>query len=233
MRSFVFVASLITALSASPVYALQTITPVEGTNSFAKCSAKETTRLAIDGGKIRRIIANDGELVVEKDEERGQFFIKPVSVEKPINLRLLSSSGKWFSLVLQPTDVPQEDVVLLDPDARTTSPNAQPDQKNTPHERTLRQLIDAMADGARGVSRLEVSVVNREIALWQDTRFVLLARYRDKSWTGERYELTNLGATQIRVVEQELFRQGVAAVAIENLALDPGQSTFVYVVRGD
>lgn len=233
MRSVVFAASLFTVLVASPAFALQTITPVEGTNSFAKCSAKETTRLAIDGGKIRRIIANEGELVVEKDEERGQFFIKPVSVEKPINLRLLSSSGKWFSLVLQPADVPQEDVVLLDPDARATSPNAQPEQRSTPHVRALRQLIDSMADSARGTSRLEIREVNREVALWQDTRFVLLSRYRDKAWVGERYELTNLGATQIRVVEQELFRRGVVAVAIENLALDPGQSTFVYVVRGE
>jgi conjugal transfer pilus assembly protein TraK len=212
-------------------FALQTVAPVEGTNSFAKISARETTRIAIESGRIRRFIANEGELVVEKDEERGQIFIRPANLEKPVNIRILSSSGKWFSLVLQPVDMPQEDVVLIDPDAATGGPNAQPDQRASGFEQGVRALINVMADAGRTPARMQMVPVNQEVALWQGTRFVLRARYRDRNWVGERYELTNLGAAQIRVVEQELFRRGVVAVAVENLALDPGQSTFVYVIH--
>ena len=77
----------------SESFALQEVNPVEGQNAFVKISAKETTRLYIDGGKIRSLIATDGELTVEKDEDRGQLFIRPAILNKPINVRVIAGSG--------------------------------------------------------------------------------------------------------------------------------------------
>lgn len=48
---------------------------------------------------------------------------------------------------------------------------------------------------------------------------------------GEKYRLTNTGKTALRLVEQELYRKGVVAVAIEQMQLEPGQTTSVHVVR--
>ncbi|MFX6074743.1 conjugal transfer protein TraK, partial [Acinetobacter baumannii] len=33
------------------------------------------------------------------------------------------------------------------------------------------------------------------------------------------------------MLEQEFYRKGVAAVSVENLTLQPGATTFLYVVR--
>ena len=75
--------------------------------------------------------------------------------------------------------------------------------------------------------------MNQEMALWEGTRFVLTAQYSDRSLIGEKYRLTNISKNQIRIVEQELYRQGVIAVAIENMQLDPRQSTNIYVIRSN
>src|SRR5574338_446374 len=103
---------LATALALVSVHAsaLQTVEPVEGHNAFVKISAKEVTRLVIDGGKISSLIATDGELSVEKDAERGQLFLRPVVLNKPINVRLLAASGATYNLVMQAVDIPQEDI---------------------------------------------------------------------------------------------------------------------------
>jgi conjugal transfer pilus assembly protein TraK len=50
---------------------------------------------------------------------------------------------------------------------------------------------------------------------------------------GEKFKLTNTGKSVIRLVEQELYRKGVVAVAIENMQLEAGQSTNIYVVRSN
>ena len=114
----------ILAVASLNVHALQTVEPAEGHNSFVKISAKETTRIAIEGGKIRSLIGTDGELTVEKDEERGQIFVRPVVLNKPINVRLIAASGATYNLVMQAVDIPQEDVIVREPFAARTANSA-------------------------------------------------------------------------------------------------------------
>lgn len=90
-----------TAVVSFNALALQEVVPAEGQNAFVKISAKETTRIYIDGGKIRSLIATDGELTVEKDEDRGQLFIRPAILNKPINVRVIAGSGATYNLVMQ------------------------------------------------------------------------------------------------------------------------------------
>lgn len=59
------------------------------------------------------------------------------------------------------------------------------------------------------------------------------AVYNERELVGEKYVLTNTGKTPMRLVEQELYRKGVVAVAIENMHLEAGQSTNIYVVRSN
>ena len=221
------------ALAAFNAYALQTIEPVEGHNSFVKISAKETTRLVVEGGKIRSLIATDGELAVEKDEERGQLFIRPAILDKPINVRVITGSGATYSLILQAVDVPQEDVVIREPFAARSGTAAAPRSGPATTANLIpavRGLVTAMAleEPPAGV---EMRPMNREFALWENTRFVMTAAYSERELVGEKYRLTNTGKSPMRLVEQELYRKGVVAVAVENMQLEPGQATTIYVVR--
>lgn len=223
-------------LSPCIAFALQVIDPVEGNNTFVKISAKETTRLAVEGGKIRSLIMSDGELFVEKDEERGQVFIRPLVLNKPINVRALLASGATYNLVMQAVDIPQEDVVIRDALAREKAKDAALGKSNSSSSGTLvksvRNLLNAMAQDIPPTSA-EVRQMNQELGLWEGTKFAMTATYTERGLVGEKYKLTNVSKEQIRVVEQELYRKGVVAVAIENMQLEPKQSTNIYVIRSN
>ena len=59
----------------------------------------------------------------------------------------------------------------------------------------------------------------------------MTGKYVERDIVGEKYVLTNTGKSTIRLVEQELYRKGVVAVAIENMQLDAGQTTNIYILR--
>lgn len=222
------------AWTAINAWALQTVDPIEGHNSFVKISTKEITRLFIEGGKIRSLIATDGELAVEKDEERGQVFVRPIVLDKPINVRVIAASGATYSLIMQAVDVPQEDVVIREPAALRepagAASRATSGRGGEGRTGAVRALVTAMAleEPPAGVA---MQPMNRELALWENSRFVLTGVFNERELVGEKYRLTNTGKTALRLVEQELYRKGVVAVAIEQMQLEPGQTTSVYVVR--
>lgn len=222
-------------LCPSLAFALQVIEPVEGHNSFVKLSAKENTRLAVENGKIRSLIMSDGELIVEKDEERGQMFIRPLVLNKPINVRVLVNSGATYNLIMQAVDIPQEDIVIRDALLKDKSRDnglGWTKSGSNSIEKSIRNLVIAMAQES-GQSSIAGRTVNQEIALWEGTKFVQIGQYVERGLTGEKYRLTNVSKEQIRVIEQELYRKGVLAVAIENMVLDPKQSTNIYVIKGN
>ncbi len=225
----------ILAVGSISANALQNVEPLEGHNSFVKISAKETTRIAIEGGKIRSLIATDGELTVEKDEERGQIFVRPVVLNKPINVRLIAASGATYNLDMQAVDIPQEDVIVREPfSARSANPSATSNKKGAGGgmAKAVRSLVAAMAL-EEPPNSADVRTANQEFALWENTRFVMTAVYNERELVGEKYLLTNTGTTPIRLVEQEFYRKGVVAVAVENMQLEAGQDTNVYVVRSN
>lgn len=217
-------------------FALQVIDPVEGNNTFVKISAKETTRLAVENGKIRSIIMSDGELFVEKDDDRGQLFIRPLVLSKPINVRVILASGATYNLIMQAVDVPQEDIIIRDSLAKERAKDGIGGRvgrsSGNTIDKSVRSILNVMAqEDAPGSA--DVRQMNQEMALWEGTRFVLTGQYSDRGMVGDKFKLTNISKSQIRVVEQEFYRKGVLAVAIENMQLEPGQSTNVYVIRSN
>jgi conjugal transfer pilus assembly protein TraK len=223
-----------TAVVSFNALALQEVVPAEGQNAFVKISAKETTRIYIDGGKIRSLIATDGELTVEKDEDRGQLFIRPAILNKPINVRVIAGSGATYNLVMQAVDIPQEDVVIKEPASFRAAAAAENGKgkrgASSSMDKQVRALVAAMAL-EEPPNTIDMRPSRQEFALWENTRFVMTAVYNERELVGEKYTLTNIGKTPMRLVEQELYRKGVVAVAIENMQLESGQTTNVYVVR--
>ena len=218
--------------SAQWAYALQVVEPVEGQNAFVKISAKETTRIVVEGARIKTLIATEGEVAVEKDEERGQIFVRPAVLDKPINMRVITGGGSTYNLVMQAVDIPQEDIVIKETFAPRLTGTV--DRKATPtnHQKAIKVLMSAMAL-EEPPKTIDVRPTQQEYALWENTRFVLRAVYSERELVGEKYQLTNTGKETIRLVEQELYRKGVLAVAIENKQVEPGQDTNIYVIRSN
>jgi len=105
---------LLLALAASqPALALQVVDARDGETVLAKVSRKEVTRISVERGRIRKVTGNAGEFVLEKDDEKGQVFIRPVSPDstKPINL-FVSTERSTIGLLLQPVDTPSDAIVI-------------------------------------------------------------------------------------------------------------------------
>lgn len=219
--------SICAGLSVS-ASALQVLEGVDGEVLTGKLSIKEPTRLSIAGAKIQKWFHNEGELILERDVDNGQLFIKPVQLLKPINMFLVDDGGHTYTLLLQPTDIPAENILVKDRRARHEEPSII--ERSGSYNRIVKDMILAMAVDAapRGI---EVREMKTPIMLWREVKFVMTGLYIGKAIVGERFSLTNITDKNLVIAEQEFFKRGVLAVSVENQNIPAGDSTNVYVVR--
>jgi len=229
IRSITKAALLPLVLSASgPAAALQILEGADGQSLIAKISQKEVTRVMVEGNRIKRVTGNPGEFWMEKDEDKGQIYIRPTSEStvKPINLFVSTERGT-FMLLLQPVDLPAETIIIKPlPGVREASRI----ERSTSRVRAVKNLLLAMASDALPTD-MEVRELSRELTLWKDTRFTLSRTYLGRAIVGEKYLLTNVSSAVMTVTEQDLYKSGVMAIAVENGRLGPTQSTNVFVIR--
>jgi len=219
---------LLLALS-HPAAALQILDAKDGETVLGKISRKEVTRITFERGRIRKVTGNAGEFVLEKDEEKGQIFIRPASPEstKPINL-FVTSERSTVTLLLQPVDTPSDTIVIReerDPLASVTRT-----ERSSPHVRTLKNLLLAMAGDALP-DDMEVRETAQELALWPGVRLTLQRAWVGAGIVGEKYQLANVGSGDLSLAERELYKPGVMAVSLEQGRLLPGESTNLFVIR--
>ena len=220
---------LLPLLLADPAHALQILDAQDGETVLGKISRREVTRIAFEHARVRKVTGNAGELVLEKDEEKGQIFIRPVDPHrtKPISVFLSSEHGT-VALLLQPVDTPGDTIVIREPRDRSAFPSRL--EASGRHVRTLKNLLLALADDALPED-MEVREPGREVALWPGTRLTLQRVLLGASVVGEKYQLTNIGAAGIDLAESDLFQSGVMAVSIERANLRPGETTNLFVIR--
>ena len=209
----------------------QQVVEVEDNGAYqVRLSARELTRITVENGRIRRIDGNEGEFIIQRDTKLGQAFVRPAVLDKPLNLFISTESGRVYSLVMTPLDIPAHTVVLRERGPVRSTPVANAPQKAGSYEAGILKLINAMARNDPGV-QIEVRKDNAEIGLWQGFRFVREAQFRERNYIGERFRLYNNTGRVQTLAEQEFYKPGVLAVAVEVLQLAPGQTTAVYVVR--
>lgn len=223
-----FLLPLLLALS-SPASALQILDAKDGETVLGKISQKEVTRISVERGRIRKVTGNAGEFVLEKDEEKGQIFVRPVSPDstKPINL-FITSERSTIGLVLQPVDTPSDTLVIREGRDPPTSTSRM--EKSGRHVRTIKNLLLAMAGDALP-DDMEVREPAQELALWPGVRLSLQRVWLGAGIVGEKYQLANIGTIELNLTEGDLYKPGVMAVSVEQGRLRPGESTNLFVIR--
>jgi conjugal transfer pilus assembly protein TraK len=200
-----------------------------------------------------------GRIAVLKDDADGEVYIRPAlqsspppqppgagalaaPAAAPIKLDVKTTRGT-VGLLLQPADVVGQTLTLRITGFATTSAalaaaegggeaRGEPRGKGASHVRAVKALTLAMA--APGLApEVPVQLVpgGQEIALWVEARFVLQARYEAPGLVGEAFTLTNVSGSRMVIDERELFKPGVLSVSVKHLALEPGQTTPVWIVR--
>jgi len=196
---------------------------------LGKISRKEVTRIAFEKGRVRKVTGSAGEFILEKDDEKGQIFVRPTDPQstKPINLFLTSERGT-VALLLQPVDTPSDSIVIREPRSSSAAPTRL--EASGRHVRTIKNLLLALADDALPED-MEARELARDVALWPGTRLTLRRVLLGSGVVGEKYQLTNIGSATMELAEANLFKSGVMAVSVEQNSLRPGEATNLFVIR--
>ena len=215
-------------LATLPAWALQVLPVRDGETAFARIAADDLTRIALSEGRIQSWHALKGRLAIEKNARTGQIYVRPLDRGEPASLFLTADTGATYALTLQPVDMPAESLILKDPARRAAKPSMA--EQADSRQRMVKELALMMAND-RLPADMEVRERGETLRLWQGSRFVHLRSWLGMAVVADLFQLTNTGNTEMRVAEAELFRPGVLAVGVENHALNPGESTRVFVIR--
>ena len=211
-----------------PASAIQILEGVDGQTLVGKIAQKELTRVAVERGRIKKVTGNAGEFLMEKDDEKGQIYIRPATeaATKPINLFVTTDRGT-FTLLLQPVDLPAETIMIKDRAARSEPSRI---ERSSAYVRVIKNLLLTMASDTLPRD-MDVRETSKEVRLWKEARLLLTRTYVGAAITGEKYVLTNTSSKPMVIAEQELYQAGVIAVSVENLNLRPDESSNVFVIR--
>ncbi|WP_237071209.1 type-F conjugative transfer system secretin TraK [Mycetohabitans sp. B2] len=198
-------------------------------------SAHEQNRLAIEGRRIANVVPSaKGVLTYEKDEALGALYFALASDSMnhgTVTLFVSDEKGMTYKLILVPRPVAGEEIILRPPSEKAAlSSRAASGNRALSYQRHIKDLMLVMADESQQES-VDVITVNKEVPLWKEGHLVLEDKYIDDDMVGEKYRLTNVSPSDLLLVEQELYRRGVRAVAIEHQTLPPGESTNIFIVR--
>jgi conjugal transfer pilus assembly protein TraK len=230
-------AALFVLGASGAAHAITTLEMRDGASATAKLSIKDPTRIRVEGARITDVRGSvirtkdntAGLLSVSLDEDKGELYLQPVGARglPPATSIFVSTATTTYTLVLVPMDIPADTIAIQDRGLAFAAPN-----KRLPgHERELITLLKTVATQASPPA-LHVVTVNRPVRLWDEARFVLEQRYEGHPrWTVEVFELTNLTASPMVLDEREFLTEGVAAVALEQTILAPGEAVPVRVVR--
>ena len=170
---------------------------------LARISQKEVTRIAFERNRIRRVTGNAGEFVLEKDEEKGQIFIRPTATEstKPINLFVMSDRGT-VALLLQPVDMPSDTIVIREGRGPVTS--ASSIERSGRHIRTIKNLLLAMAADVLP-DDMEVRELAQEMTLWPAFAWFFSDLLGRRDYRRE-YQLANITTSDVSLTERDLYK---------------------------
>lgn len=230
------------ALCSPSLPALQAVPVHDGATVTVSVSSRGTTRLYVQNAKITDVWGKDltssdtgppGQIIVQKDDKRGQLFMRfrsPPKEKDGFNLFIGDENGAMYTLILHPDSGLEAHTVALTPTGRTGGAKR---ERAQPHIANIKNLMRAMANeqAPSGYSVRE-NAKKENLAKWKNIELVLLREYAGEQMTGRVLQLTNTGKNTQVYSETEFADEGVLSVAIERWTLAPQERTLVYVIEG-
>lgn len=237
---------LIALITVAPIsaYAVKILDADLSDPMVARISDHDPNRIRISDGYIATAVGpRNGRIAIETNDKQGELFIrinaKDPEKDKAFTLFLTDAHGRDYNLLLKPRNIAGKSIVIIASHTKKVADKVSTRPVGISiRTRRIKRLIRAMASG-EAPRRCTISVKNRRLPLWKGTVFQLLRTAACGDFNVDSYRLTNTGGAEIRLAEQELYRDGVAAVAVEKLHLNKsgvvslarGVSTKIIIVR--
>ncbi|MDX8401652.1 MAG: type-F conjugative transfer system secretin TraK [Mariprofundaceae bacterium] len=229
-------------LTAAPTsaFAVQILDAADSDSLVARISDHDPNRIRIAGGFITTAVGpQSGRIAIETDDKRGQIFVRvnenAPDKHKAFTLFLTDAEGRDYTLLLKPVRIAGQSILIR---ARAKPLKTKRPVASERRASAIKELVRAMAldDVPR---RCQLAEVDKRVPLWMGTDFHLMRVMRCGDFDVERYQLENTSDKEIRMAEQELYADGVAAVSVERMHLNadgvvsipPGNATMVIIVR--
>lgn len=216
-------------LVAGSVSALQVRAIQDNQTAFFKISAKELTRIFVNGDRIQAVRGLDGAYQMTKDETAGAIFIRPEAYfqNKAFNLFLTTEQGHNFTLFLNPIDVPAENIEL-----KPLSPvklKAERWEKNAEYSNLLIQLTNYMANHTQpeGYAVINMGYVKPK-KLANGLTMRLMKLYKGDHLQGEIWVVHNPNHKTFHLNPYSFYRNQVRSIAIQHETLQYHDETRLF-----
>ena len=137
-------------MAAAPASAMQILDAADHEELAAEISAREVSRIALGGDRIRRVIRSPGGFAVEHDPESGVLYLRPVAPEAaaaggPVTLLIGTERGFTYRLTLTPADRGSAQILIRNADAASAAIAERRADAGDPRVAALVQLVRAVA----------------------------------------------------------------------------------------
>lgn len=234
---------LATLLIFGVSHAAQFVDASETVTQTVTVSNKDYNRISIDGGYIKEVNVSKTEADTKKDEDNGVVYIKPL-VKKPVTIFVTSENKRNYVLVLKPSDIAAEKVIIREGVVRDQQKyeaeqaiKAQREsiaRNSEAYMSSIKRFVYGMATNEMG-DEISCSVSGEEVPLWKEAILIRKSRCSTPNLNGQIFVLHNVSSSPMVVEEQEFYKKTVIATAIRKQVLNPNEETEIYVVfgRGD
>ncbi|OJW49660.1 MAG: hypothetical protein BGO67_03905 [Alphaproteobacteria bacterium 41-28] len=204
------------------------------------------TRIKVQDDRILHVFGNAGEYVLETDENQGQVFIRPTSLEgssvKAISLTLTTEAGYTQDLRLLPKDQTPE-ALIFKADQEIKQEIEKEKQASVPFFREeVEALIQALREERIPLGYKEMPI---RLAIPHES-YPLVRELQGEALRGLTYRVQNKTPDRLVLSESELVKElsisrslgeggplkssTIIAILISQKALNPGEGADIYVV---
>jgi len=214
------------------VFGFQSLNLNPNDSASAKISSLELSRIFVEGERIKSIRGMENTYIFKSDNTKGEIYLKPTPLyqTKMFTVFINTESGRTFTLLLTPVDVPSQTIMIK---SQGIIKKAEKWERILPYEGTLVNLVLAMFNETE-IDGFEVkNVIDVKPKFLGDIATLkLLTVYNGNHLTGEVFEVKNRKKSQIVITEKEFYKPNARAIALKDHVIEGGASTLLYVITG-
>lgn len=193
-------------------------------------SIKDPNVISVRDDRVSQYLAAKNAIVGSVDTKSGVFSIKPTApfYERPFSVVLFTEKGYRYTVIVNPKNIPAQDVVLVNNSISTRMGN-----KSGSVVATASRLIKAMINNKQidgYVSRNIEDKADKKGYLGTGAEYQLYRKYQGESISGEMIYFTNNSNKTLNVKEEGFYSKDVIAVSLSGFSLKPKESLTIYRV---
>lgn len=184
-------------------------------------SADELSRIKVLNDRIKSIKANQGDMELLEDNNLGEVYLRPAKPGRvPVNMFITTEKGHTYKLLLIPQKMPSEQIFIKG--------------KEEPAKLSGKGAVVSLIKDMR--ARVESAGFNRkvvdEVIDIDGNKYHRIAIYQSPKVVGEVLEFHNSSEEHFRITPEVFTNLKIQALSIDKHELNPGERTFIYVIKG-